>query len=802
MLKRSRWASALFFGSAPGVGGLDNGDHQQARTTSGASSSGYGYFDGLGAMLDDQHVHEPEFDEDGTPFEYVWEDGVRRRLPGTKGSPAAYSPMPAPAPAPVPQPVYTPPAPVVRTTAAPYVATTSTTPPPVTNAPPSSAFTAKEKVVAVPAVLAMEIPEGKAVSSLKDDTDFTTALCAGAKSAMQAGDDQGCRVADIKLAPSARRGLFLRSTKNGGNNHAADSRSSYYSRLLSNHNSQSLAVDFEFTVADDTAATDMISKVTASDMAAKIKDKTNEAIASNANLSSAGFSVTSVTGTENAAAAEVMEMDWGAMTGKEYKMIVCDKGNKIRFHWDTTVGSSPSMMEHDLHRINLESEYVACDFTHATNLATVAKKNTHTFSCDRQGMHFFSCQVTGHCTEAKQKLRVQVTDMSKTLRLRETLNTDPKYNAKHWTYAMVMSGYFVDADFNGGFATDAVASTAQYRLWCVLPHCKDLAAAGDGGNGALASADWFPEAANSVSLCEAFVEADIGYAYRKRPTPNYAKAEEYYDKALAIKPDFCAALSYKTGMYVQMGDASRAHGYFPSACSSCGDKSLDMEMLKAAYDEKGWKYPCGTDCSGSDCIAYQMTIAPSVGGSTAAGLGTAGAGSATGSSSESDGGGGMSTMTLVLIAAGAVIALLGCVAAYYIYTYYLGGTGKEQGPINLKSGGSAGAENQTTAIKMDQGKANQSNAAKQAKEAAMQMEMEKRKLQTQPQPPAPVESTAGEGGKKKKSRRSDTLVTPTNVAADPGDTGSGTGSGKSSGKMSTATASTMALIVQVPGSPI
>ncbi|CAD7941164.1 unnamed protein product [Amoebophrya sp. A120] len=676
------------------------------------------------------HTDEAVPEDHEELYEWVWVEGVLRRLPGTKGSPAAYSPIPMPVPVPAPVSVRQQPsagqgtmggtsttsstgsgmqmmdqatmnALAPQMTQPPMVyRTTTTTAPPQTDAPPNFAFQATEKVVAVPAVLDMTIPAGKEISSLKNDADFTTALCKGVKSAMNAADATECRVIDVRQAEpasssatasagstsassatSTRRQLQLSApptehdTENkflrGGvmaprpqeimtnmnrqeSNHGSINANyySYSSRLLTT-SSSSLSVDFELKVADDSEVSAMTSKLQESDMASKIKQKTNIELSSGGSTTS-GFQVQSVSNTETAGVSEIHELDWSLMTGQEYKMLVCDKGNKIRFKWTN------ANMQHDVQRINLESEYVGCDFTHATKMTEIGSSGSYTMNCDKQGMHFFSCSVPGHCTDAKQKIRVQVTDLSKTATLRNMVNTDPKYNgAKHWTYAMAMSGYFVDADFANGFATNAAADTAQFRLWCVLPHAREE-------NG-LGCSDWLPADYNNAEVCEAWIESDIGYAWRKRPTPNYAEAEKYYDKALTILPKFCPALSYKTGLYVQKGDASRAHGVFPEACAECGNLSLDMELVKKGYAEKGWKLPCGTACSGSDCVTYNNVIAHTI-GSTSTSMGMAG-GMGGGNAAMDEEDMGMSSVALIGIIGGGILGVLGLVAVYYFFIH-------------------------------------------------------------------------------------------------------------------------------------
>eukprot|EP00391_Amoebophrya_sp_Ameob2_P008262 CAMPEP_0178994364 /NCGR_PEP_ID=MMETSP0795-20121207/7231_1 /TAXON_ID=88552 /ORGANISM="Amoebophrya sp., Strain Ameob2" /LENGTH=796 /DNA_ID=CAMNT_0020686553 /DNA_START=196 /DNA_END=2589 /DNA_ORIENTATION=- len=324
----------------------------------------------------------------------------------------------------------------------------------------------------------------------------------------------------------------------------------------------------------------------------------------------------------NTPSSETSPQHNGVHNAGELKMLACDKGNKLKFQWNT-----PGVAI-DLYRVNLESEYITCDFRHAVLLAPEATTGEATFLCDVQGAVYFrstqSCGGGGGGDDLVHypKLRAQVTDMSQTALLRATANTNAGYEgSNHWSYAMVIKGFILDADFNDGFDTSQAADTAQHRLWCVQPHAPD------------SCRDWFParQIEANPHFCEAMIEADIGFAYRKRPEMMLStsggsagsllpqkqqffaeKAMEYYDKSLALIPDFCPALSYKAGLFAQLGDGGdvrlppesgaelksnkvRADELFGKACLSCGHNSLDLLMLKEAYAKNNWQLPCSVD---------------------------------------------------------------------------------------------------------------------------------------------------------------------------------------------------------------
>ena len=99
--------------------------------------------------------------------------------------------------------------------------------------------------------------------------------------------------------------------------------------------------------------------------------------------------------------------------------------------------------------------------------------------------------------------------------------------------------YFSKIISEGSFASNTEAEAAYDAIWCVEPHTDDQPVG--------SCRDFFSDAElarHDGKFCKAILNADMGFAKRKRPTPDYKKSEEYYMKALDLVPDFCPAVSY------------------------------------------------------------------------------------------------------------------------------------------------------------------------------------------------------------------------------------------------------------------
>ena len=96
--------------------------------------------------------------------------------------------------------------------------------------------------------------------------------------------------------------------------------------------------------------------------------------------------------------------------------------------------------------------------------------------------------------------------------------------------------------YNAGFVNEFEAETARQRLWCCAGHAKSLVTSGNN-----ACADFYSTSKHGIAetWCESAIETEIGYTYRKQPTPNFDQAIAYYDKALLASS--CVGLQGDSG---------------------------------------------------------------------------------------------------------------------------------------------------------------------------------------------------------------------------------------------------------------
>ena len=62
---------------------------------------------------------------------------------------------------------------------------------------------------------------------------------------------------------------------------------------------------------------------------------------------------------------------------------------------------------------------------------------------------------------------------------------------------------------------------------------------------------------------------------RKKATPDYDHAKTYYDKALALWPANCGALSYMTELHLTTGNTTAARATHADFCAACDGPSGD-----------------------------------------------------------------------------------------------------------------------------------------------------------------------------------------------------------------------------------
>lgn len=131
-------------------------------------------------------------------------------------------------------------------------------------------------------------------------------------------------------------------------------------------------------------------------------------------------------------------------------------------------------------------------------------------------------------------------------------------------------------------AADLVEGLGQFDkaepyLWCVVSHCDEC----DGSEGSCQT--------SSVGLhtrdeCVSAVYNYLGFVSRKKSSPDYERAEEYYRHALDLWPSNCGALSYLTELYVTTGNVTAVDAAYERLCDVCGE---DHESTLLLTDQLG-----------------------------------------------------------------------------------------------------------------------------------------------------------------------------------------------------------------------
>lgn len=153
------------------------------------------------------------------------------------------------------------------------------------------------------------------------------------------------------------------------------------------------------------------------------------------------------------------------------------------------------------------------------------------------------------------------------------------------------------------YNTEAGAVKLIERIWCFEDHCPTPALGFYEGNLA-----WATE------RCKADAYSLLGFVYRKRPSPQIARAEMYYKKALELVPAHCEATGYMGELYTQIDDFEKASTTYlrlqdlaesekTAACTQ------SLETLRSAWDNKMWCPP--PMASRSACVDSASTASAS-----------------------------------------------------------------------------------------------------------------------------------------------------------------------------------------------
>ena len=265
----------------------------------------------------------------------------------------------------------------------------------------------------------------------------------------------------------------------------------------------------------------------------------------------------------------------------EMPMVHCSPNQVVEIKW-----SAVSNMKHDVYQMASEDAYVKCSFAGAVRKHSSAPSGSFSFTCGSSiGTSYFACSVGEACQLGKQKLRIHVTNPSRTSTLRSQNVT---------TLAQYMEES-IDPYYGGKVLSEAVASSLVTKLEGIID------------NSPTSCSDWIPPLDLSNETCLAYAYTDIGYISRQRAVVDYSMAKDYYGRALAVVPNFCLAESYLVELFIKEGVKSKADidAQFEAACSACGNAHLDMEILRNEYDKREWAFPANSACK------RQASTAPS-----------------------------------------------------------------------------------------------------------------------------------------------------------------------------------------------
>jgi hypothetical protein len=254
---------------------------------------------------------------------------------------------------------------------------------------------------------------------------------------------------------------------------------------------------------------------------------------------------------------------------REIPLVVCPLGSKVSFGWKGRM--------HDVWQLPSEDAYNTCKFEGgvdgAKKVSDASTSASFEFLCEKVGTYYFSCSVDEACSIGNQKVRIYVSDPSKTVKLRAKGGMSlEEFNRK---YTLLFAGYALNKQALSVNNADQAIVEAQSLL----------------ANSPESCADWIPESWNSHQSCQAFIYTDLGFLSRVRPDPDYAASEKYYKKALEISPGMCGATAYMAELRVAQNKKAEADLQYLETCTACGQHNMDFIDLFDAYSARNWKQP-------------------------------------------------------------------------------------------------------------------------------------------------------------------------------------------------------------------
>ena len=271
---------------------------------------------------------------------------------------------------------------------------------------------------------------------------------------------------------------------------------------------------------------------------------------------------------------EVINWDYMVPAGakwfnvSEMPLVHCEIGQAVEISWTNT------NIQHDVYELHNYPTYVECDFSKSAKRTDVGNSGNFTFKCETMGTRFFSCNVGKACSEGKQRIRVHGIDTRKTSSISEAGGS---------TLAEYMKASVKVYKGDTTAIPESKANTLEQMLLSIA------------SNSPLSCSDWLIQSHLSNTTCLGYVYTDLGVLYRQRASSDLDKSKMYYDKALQLIPNFCLAESYLVELQMKKNNKAAADKQFEIACKACGKSDLDMEIIRMAYQEKGWSLPPSSD---------------------------------------------------------------------------------------------------------------------------------------------------------------------------------------------------------------
>ena len=256
--------------------------------------------------------------------------------------------------------------------------------------------------------------------------------------------------------------------------------------------------------------------------------------------------------------------------------IACAIDAVVVFHW-----TAP---HHDLVRMASAEHYERCDFAGSVLLAPAAA-GSHYLQCDEPGSAvYLSCSLYDHC-ERGQKVRV---DVSATERAIDRTSGEALIHVTSLRRIMVLMGHTMTEEgfavLPRGYETNWKTDRTLEFVWCLEAHCPASAT------------DWDPAA--TLESCHADVNNLAGFLSRKRPQPQYERAQEYYDAALRAQPGHCPTLGYYAELHAMAGNATAAVAAAQRLCSACGGPASTIALqIAAAFRDHSVGWPTTAACA-------------------------------------------------------------------------------------------------------------------------------------------------------------------------------------------------------------